>query len=69
MKYETPFTLPCAHPERNGQTCAIVRTITRADATHDQEVLPMHVIRFTDGFQMEAFAEEVIQETAEKAAP
>lgn len=47
------------HAERDGQTFSIVKAITEADETHDKEVLPMFVIEFEDGTQIEAWPEEV----------
>lgn len=48
-----------AHRARNGQQCEVIRTITEPDASHDAEVLPMHVVRFADGVELEAFADEI----------
>ena len=42
----------------NGKPFAIVREITEADATHDQEVLPMYVISI-NGKEIEAWPEEI----------
>ena len=47
------------YTERNGQRFTLVRVIEKADAKHDQEVLPMYVIRFEDGVEIEAWPEEV----------
>ncbi len=52
-------TLYEQHKGRIGQAFTIVRTITEPDETHDAEVLPMYVIRFSDGVEIEAWPEEV----------
>jgi hypothetical protein len=46
----------------------VVRQITEPDATHDAEVLPMYVIRFEDGVEIEAFPDEVEVTETEKTA-
>ena len=43
----------------NGQQCTILNKITEADDTHDQEPLPMYVVRFANGVQLEAWPEEL----------
>lgn len=47
------------HAERNGQSFTHVRVISEPDDMHDAEVLPMHVIRFDDGVEIEAWPEEI----------
>lgn len=47
------------HADRNGQPFTLIRSITEPDDKHDEEVLPMHVIRFEDGTEIEAWPEEV----------
>jgi hypothetical protein len=56
------FTTPYEqYASRNGQGFEFVRTISEPDSTHDAEVLPMYVIRFADGVEIEAWPEEVNQ--------
>ncbi len=56
----TTFNSPLVeYRERNGQEVTVVRTITEPDATHDREVLPMLVIRFPDGLEIEAWPFEI----------
>ena len=43
----------------NGQHCEIVRSIIEPDDDHDAEVLPMRVIRFDDGFELEVWDDEL----------
>jgi hypothetical protein len=50
------------YAHRNGQTVTIVRTISEPDATHDAEVLPMHVVRFPDGATAEVWPDELTDE-------
>lgn len=47
------------YKERNGQEFEHVRKIDEPDSSHDKECLPMYVIRFKDGFEIEAWPEEV----------
>lgn len=47
------------YAERNGQRFTHVRVIDTPDDTHDREALPMHVIRFDDGVEIEAWPEEI----------
>lgn len=61
-QYRQTFQSPYEqYRHRNGETFTPVSTITEPDATHDAEVLPMHVIRFRDGEQVEAWPEEVLE--------
>lgn len=54
------FTTPYGqHKDREGQPFELVRVIDAPDATHDAEVLPMYVVRFADGLEVEAWPEEV----------
>lgn len=55
-KFKSPYE---QYANRVGQEFELVRTITEPDATHDAEVLPMYVIRFADGEEIEAWPEEV----------
>lgn len=54
--FTTPFEQYAA---REGQPCEVLRWVTDPDADHDAEVLPMAVIRFADGVEIEAWPEEV----------
>lgn len=47
------------HADRDGQPFTVLRRIAEPDAEHDQEVLPMYVIRFADGYETDAWPEEV----------
>jgi len=47
------------YKSRNGQEFQVIKEITVADETHDEEVLPMYVIQFDDGEQIEAYPEEI----------
>ena len=47
------------YQDRNGQAFEIVRKISEEDGEHDAEVLPMFVIRFPDGIEIEAWPEEI----------
>lgn len=57
-KFKSPYD---QHADRIGQEFTVIRTITEPDATHDEEALPMYVIQFSDGVQIEAWPEEVEQ--------
>ena len=52
-------TVDTAHAFRNGQACRVIRSIVAPDNEHDAEVLPMHVIEFADGAQLEVFDDEL----------
>lgn len=54
--FQTPHE---QHRDRNGQPFTLVRKIEEPDATHDAEVLPMYVVRFDDGVEIEAWPDEV----------
>ncbi|MCC3277502.1 hypothetical protein LJ753_16685 [Arthrobacter sp. zg-Y20] len=45
---------------RNGSAIRILQTITEPDATHDAEVLPMHVVEFPDGVKAEIWPDEAV---------
>lgn len=47
--------------EHDGKPVDLVRVIEKADDTHDQEVLPMFVVRLPDGEEIEAWPEEVTE--------
>ena len=44
---------------RNGRTVTIERTITEPEAGFDEESLPMHKIRFADGYATECWPDEL----------
>lgn len=44
---------------RNGQAVEVVGAITEPDAYHDEEVLPMYLVRFPDGFETEVWDDEL----------
>lgn len=48
--------------EHDGKRFAALRVIEEADATHDEEVLPMFVIALETGEEIEAWPEEVLDE-------
>jgi hypothetical protein len=56
MIFSTPYE---QYAEREGQHCVVVREINEPDEQHDAEVLPMYVICFDDGEEIEAWPEEV----------
>ena len=59
--YRDTFTTPFEqHADRRGQGFRVLRVITEPDETHDAEVLPMYRIRFEDGFEIDAWPEEVL---------
>ena len=45
--------------DRDGERFTFVRVVDTPDEHHDAEVLPMYVIRFDDGVEIEAWPEEV----------
>lgn len=51
---------------RNGRAVTIIKTITEANPEpgFDPEVLPMHRIRFADGFVTECWPDELVEFTA-----
>lgn len=54
---------------RIGQPFKVTGVITEADADHDAEVLPMFAIRFADGFETEAWPEEILTGTSSGWTP
>lgn len=54
--FTTPFD---QYSERKGQAFKVIRKLTEPDDDHDEEVLPMYIIEFLDGVQIEAFPDEV----------
>ena len=55
-RFNSPYD---QYRHRNGHIFEIVREITKPDKEHDAEVLPMFLIRFEDGLQIEAWPEEI----------
>jgi hypothetical protein len=45
--------------QRNGQPCTVIAIHFETDADHDPEFLPMYSVRFEDGYQIQAFPEEL----------
>lgn len=61
LKYRTHFSTPYSdYKDREGQEFEVVREINEPDETHDEECLPMYRIRFNDGFETDAWPEEVL---------
>ena len=54
--FMTPYD---QYADREGQRVSIIEAITKADATHDAEVLPMFKVRFLDGVEIETWPEEI----------
>lgn len=60
VKFAPTFQTPWSdHRDRIGQSFELVRIVDQPDDSHDAEVLPMYVIRFPDGVEIEAWPEEV----------
>jgi hypothetical protein len=57
--FRTPYE---QYRVREGQRFEVVRVIDAADAEHDAECLPMYVVRFGDGAEVEAWPEELSRE-------
>ena len=55
-RFESPYD---QYRERNGQTIEVIWCIEEGDAEHDEEVLPMFIVRFEDGAEIEAWPEEI----------
>ena len=49
---------------RNGRAVTIERTITEPEPGFDAESLPMHKIRFADGYATECWPDELVEFTA-----
>lgn len=47
--------------ERDGQKFTLIGVVDTPDERHDAEVLPMFKIRFEDGYETEAWPEEVLR--------
>ena len=46
---------------RNGRTVTIQRTITEPEPGFDAESLPMHRVRFADGFETDCWPDELTE--------
>ena len=67
MPTAKPFhTTDSSLRSRNGQRFEVVGDITKPDGTHDEEVLPMHRIRFEDGTEIEAWPDEIFDTTEQE---
>jgi hypothetical protein len=70
VKYRETFVTPYdQYSDRIGQRFTVLAIIDKADATHDEEVLPMYRIKFVDGTEIEAWPEEVESEENEEVLP
>lgn len=49
---------------RNGRAVTVLRTITEPEPGFDAESLPMHEIRFADGYVNHCWSDELIEFTA-----
>jgi len=61
------FHTDSSYPElrnRNGRAVVIMRTITEPEPGFDAESLPMHKIRFADGYVAECWPDELLKFTA-----
>ncbi len=60
MKIRETFTTPYdQYAAREGQKFTMLKKITEPTDTIDEMALPMYRIRFEDGFETEAWPEEV----------
>jgi hypothetical protein len=57
--FRTPYD---QFKHRNGQFCYVVKVIDQPDKDHDEEVLPMFLIHFEDGREIDAWPEELAYE-------
>jgi hypothetical protein len=57
------FPTGSEHQDRRGHEAEIAQVIAEADDTHDWEALPMFRLRFADGHEIEAFADEISTDT------
>jgi hypothetical protein len=53
------FATGSEHQDRRGHEAEITQVISEADDMHDWEALPMFRLRFSDGHEIEAFADEI----------
>jgi len=51
------------HHDRRGHEAEVTQVIAEPDDTHDWEALPMFRLRFSDGHEVEAFADEISTDT------
>jgi hypothetical protein len=54
--FETPYA---QYSDRRGQPFHVIGIIVETDDEHDEGMLPMFRIRFADGFEIDAWPEEV----------
>jgi hypothetical protein len=47
--------------DKNGQQFKLIKTITEPDFEHDIGSLPMYIIEFEDGEEIEAWPEEIFE--------
>lgn len=59
--FNSPFD---QYRTRNGQSFTLMRVVDEPDDQHDEENLPMAVIRFGDGVEIEAWPEEIAKANA-----
>lgn len=45
---------------RSGQSVVVLQAFTVPDDTHDEDVLPMFLVRFPDGYECELWADEMM---------
>lgn len=57
--FSTPYN---QYKDREGQAFTLIRIIDKPDETHDIDCLPMYVITFWDGVEIEAWPEEIMDE-------
>jgi hypothetical protein len=59
--FHTPWEeIPQGVADHVGQPFTVVKMYAVPDETHDLEVLPMYRVRFPDGFETDAWPEEVM---------
>lgn len=64
-RFRETFTTPYDQmSEHEGRTFRVTYVLTEPDEDHDAEVLPMFGVVFDDGARIEAWPEEVLQESA-----
>lgn len=62
IRFRETFTTPFdQYRHLEGHSFRVLAIIDEADATHDEEVLPMYRIAFRDGREIEAWPEEVTE--------
>jgi hypothetical protein len=56
--FQSPYD---QYRHRIGDHFIVLKTFTEEDENHDLEVLPMFLIRFDDGVEIEAWPEEIME--------